>query len=68
MDAYQELNQKNFRAMSDGLKSLRAEKELLSQRITSLEAQNMQITNDMAVLRQQYGLLLARVQGNGATS
>lgn len=68
MDAYQELNQRNFQAMSEGLKSVRAMCEGLEDEVRAMRAANGELVNKVVVLQQQNGILLARFHGNGRTS
>lgn len=68
MNAYQELNQRNFQAMSEGLKSVRAMCERLDDEVRAMRAANGTLVQDIAALRQQNGILLARFHGTGSTS
>jgi hypothetical protein len=68
MDAYQELNQRNFMAMSEGLKSVRAMCERLENEVRAMREANGELVQTVATLRQQNGVLLARFHGTGSTS
>jgi uncharacterized coiled-coil DUF342 family protein len=67
-DAYQELNQRNFQALSEGLKSVRAQCEGLAEEVKSMREANSDLLQQVATLRQQNGYLLARFHGTGSTS
>lgn len=68
MDAYQEINQRNFQAMSQGLKSVRAMCERLEDEVRAMREANGELVQQIATLRQQNGVLLARFHGTGSTS
>ena len=68
MDGYQELNQRNFRAMSEGLKSVRTENENLKEKVKKMDEKLGELNNLILALQQQNGILLARFHGTGATT
>lgn len=68
MDQYQEINQRNFQAMSEGLKSVRAMCERLEDEVRAMREVNGDLQQQVSTLRQQNGILLARFHGTGSTS
>lgn len=68
MDGYQELNQRNFKAMSEGLKSVRATNEVNAEAIKRLTELVGELSNKIAILQGQNGALLARFHGTGGTA
>jgi hypothetical protein len=67
-DGYQELNQRNFKALSEGLKSVRAQCEGLADEVRAMRDANAELLQQVVTLRQQNGYLLARFHGTGSTS
>jgi hypothetical protein len=68
VDAYQELNQRNFKALSEGLKSVRVQCEGLAEEVKAMRDTNAELLQQVVVLRQQNGYLLSRFHGTGSTS
>jgi len=68
MDHYQEINQRNFQAMSQGLKSVRTMCERLEEEVKAMREANGDLLQQVTTLRQQNGYLLARFHGTGGTA
>jgi phage shock protein A len=61
-----DLTRKNFKALSDGLKSERTKNENLAKKMTNLENQISQLRADMNQMNTQ--LIMASVSGRGSGS
>jgi hypothetical protein len=68
MDAFQELNQRNFHTLSEGLKSVRDQCARLEDELRAMRSANGELVQAVATLRQQNGILLARFHGTGSTA
>lgn len=68
MDGYQELNQRNFKALSEGLKSVRTDNQNNAEEIKELRRLVGELSNKISALQAQNGALLARFHGTGGTA
>ena len=62
------LTTKNFKALSDGLKSERTKNENLAKKVRLLEQTISQTQNDMALIKAQLSMVLAGSMGSGPTT
>ena len=63
-----ELTQRNFQALSDGLKDIRSKYADVMTELKAVREENGIIKQEISVLRGQNGQLLARFHGTGSTS
>jgi len=65
MDA---LTTRNFHAMSEGLKDVRAESEKLKEDLKRKDAIISQLSTQQATMQQQISILFAKSMGSGTTA
>ena len=65
MDA---LAEKNFKALAQGLKDERVKTSALANEVTLLREAIGTLQQQVINLQQQSGIMMAKVQGNGATA
>ena len=65
--ADQDLTQRNFEALSEGLKDIRNKYANVMKEVEHMREANGKLVQDNAVIKQQMGMLLARFHGTGAT-
>ena len=63
-----ELTKRNFNSLSEGLKAMRADNELLREDLKNAQTTVAQNIKDIGLLRQQMYVMMAKVNGHGATS
>lgn len=66
--ADQDLTQRNFQALSEGLKDIRSKYADVMDELLAIREENGKLRQDISVLRGQNGALLARFHGTGSTS
>lgn len=64
---YQEMNNKNFRSLSEGLKNVRAENTSNLERILQLEGTIVQLQNQIQTLQAQNAVVMGKAFGSGPT-
>lgn len=68
INEFQDMNNKNFRSLSVGLKSLRAEQSVNAEKIIKLEDTIVQLQNQLQIVQSQNAVVMAKAFGSGATS
>lgn len=63
-----ELTKRNFHAMSDGLKDLRSELDLIKEEGKKKDAIISQLSTQQQTMQQQLSVLFAKTMGSGSTS
>jgi len=63
-----DLTLRNFMALSDGLKTIRASNEKQVEDIKKLRDVVGMLQQQVIALQQQNGIMMARLQGNGRTT
>ncbi len=63
-----ELTTRNFHAMSEGLKSVRAETDKLKEDLKRKDAIISQLSVQQQTMQQQVSVLFAKAMGSGSTS
>ena len=64
---YQEMNDKNFRSLSDGLKLLRKETTNNLERLVRLEDTVAQLQSQVQTLQSQNAVVMGKAFGSGPT-
>ena len=65
---YQEMNNNNFRSLSEGLKLVRKENTANAENIIKLESTISQLQSQIQILQSQNAVVMAKAFGSGATS
>lgn len=66
--ADRDLTQRNFQALSEGLKDIRGKFADLLEEVKAMREANGVLAQENANMKQQMGILLARFHGTGSTS
>lgn len=66
--ADQEITQRNFEALSEGLKDIRNKYGDVLEELKQMREANGVLVQENLTMKQQMGMLLARFHGTGATS
>ena len=64
---FQDMNDKNFKSLSQGLKQIRAETTKNLERIILLEGTIVQLQNQVQILQAQNAVVMSRAFGTGTT-
>ncbi len=66
--ADQDLTQRNFQALSEGLKDIRGKYAIVLDEVKQMREMNGELVQQLAVIKQNNGMLMARFHGTGSTS
>ncbi len=64
---YQQMNDGNFKSLSQGLKLIRKENTINAENIIKLENTIVQLQNQIQLLQQQNAVVMGKAFGNGPT-
>lgn len=64
---FQEMNNRNFKSLSIGLKQVRKENTETLERVNSLEETIVQLQQQIQILQSQNAVVMSKAFGSGAT-